>query len=186
MCPMLMVQGIDFDRHYGRCVIMFGIPFQYTLSRVLRARLEYLRTKFQISESDFLTFDALRQTAQCVGRVIRSKMDYGIMIFADQRFSRSDKRNKLPFWITQYLDKSSLNLSTDRYRSMSYRIISTIAFQFVMIMIVFVFNRFRSITVAREFLKKIAQPRSKVITRSNACHLCRLFEIAITSYFCVV
>lgn len=27
-----------------------------------------------------------RQAAQCVGRVIRSKADYGMMIFADKRF----------------------------------------------------------------------------------------------------
>lgn len=45
----------------------------------------YLRTHFQIKEGDFLTFDAMRQAAQCVGRVIRSKMDYGLMIFADSR-----------------------------------------------------------------------------------------------------
>ena len=109
-----VAEGIDFDRHFGRCVIIFGIPFQYTLSRVLRARLEYLRQQFQLSEADFLSFDALRQTAQCVGRVIRSKQDYGLMIFADQRFSRVDKRNKLPKWITAYMDKNNLNLSTDR------------------------------------------------------------------------
>ncbi|XP_019457087.1 PREDICTED: DNA repair helicase XPD, partial [Lupinus angustifolius] len=80
-----VAEGIDFDRHYGRLVIMFGVPFQYTLSRILLARLEYLRENFQIGASDFLTFDALRQAAQCVGRVIRSKADYGMMIFADKR-----------------------------------------------------------------------------------------------------
>lgn len=31
----------------------------------------------QIKESDYLAFDAVRQAAQCVGRVIRSKADYG-------------------------------------------------------------------------------------------------------------
>lgn len=35
---------------------------------------------FQIKESDFLAFDAVRQAAQCVGRVIRSKADYGMMV----------------------------------------------------------------------------------------------------------
>ena len=98
-----VAEGIDFDRHFGRCVVIFGIPFQYTLSRTLRCRLEYLRQHFQLSEADFLSFDALRQTAQCVGRVIRSKTDYGLMIFADQRFNRVDKRNKLPKWITQFM-----------------------------------------------------------------------------------
>jgi len=127
-----VAEGIDFDRHYGRAVIMFGIPFQYTLSRVLRARLTYLRERHQLSEADFLSFDALRQTSQCVGRVIRSKMDYGLMIFADARFQRSDKRSKLPAWITNYLDKTHLNLSTDR-----------------------------AVAIAKEFLKAMAQPRSK-------------------------
>ena len=124
-----VAEGIDFDRHYGRAVVCMGIPYQYTESRVLRARLEYLREEYkvgsqlhcalmtqlrfgmrwvqlvcvrqrssapatmplelltvalQIPENDFLTFDALRQTSQCVGRVIRSKMDYGLMIFADR------------------------------------------------------------------------------------------------------
>lgn len=63
---------------------MFGIPYVYTQSRILKARLEYLRENFQIRESDFLTFDAMRHAAQCVGRVIRGKTDYGIMVFADK------------------------------------------------------------------------------------------------------
>ncbi|KAK2999035.1 hypothetical protein RJ639_023090 [Escallonia herrerae] len=99
----------------ARLVIMFGVPFQYTLSRILLARLEYLRETFQIKEGDFLTFDALlyRQAAQCVGRVIRSKADYGMMIFADKRYSRHDKRSKLPGWILSHLRDAHLNLSTD-------------------------------------------------------------------------
>ena len=106
-------EGINFDRHYGRAVIMFGVPFQYTLSHILRARLEYLQTHYQIREQDFLNFDALRQASQCVGRVIRSKTDYGLMIFADSRYNRHDKRSKLPKWILQFLSDQFLNLSTD-------------------------------------------------------------------------
>ena len=128
-----VAEGVDFDRHYGRAVVLLGIPcgglesnpawdpvrragtepearvswaqigwdlgsrswaiscsylgrkspwcpyaivpitvvdtgwpslfgrFQYTLSRVLRARLEYLRDTCSINEADFLTFDAIRQ-----------------------------------------------------------------------------------------------------------------------------
>lgn len=33
LCRGKVAEGIDFDRHYGRLVIMYGIPFQYTLSR---------------------------------------------------------------------------------------------------------------------------------------------------------
>lgn len=59
------------------------------LTLVLQARLEYLRDHFQIRENDFLTFDAMRHAAQCVGRAIRGKTDYGLMIFADKVSSHS-------------------------------------------------------------------------------------------------
>jgi len=124
-----VAEGIDFDRHYGRCVIVLGVPFQYTESRVLRARLEFLRTNLQISEGDFLSFDAVRQAAQCIGRVIRSKTDYGIMVFADKRFNRADKKNKLPRWVIQFLDDAHCDLSVDM-----------------------------AVSIASAFLKQIAQP----------------------------
>ncbi|CAD6334665.1 unnamed protein product [Miscanthus lutarioriparius] len=100
-----VAEGIDFDWHYGRLVIMFGVPFQYTLSR---------------------------QAAQCVGRVIRSKADYGMMIFADKRYSRHNKRSKLPGWILSHLHDAHLNLSTDM-----------------------------ALHIAREFLRRMAQPYDK-------------------------
>lgn len=106
-------EGVDFDHHLGRAVLMFGIPYVYTQSRILRARLDYLRETFQIRENDFLTFDAMRHAAQCVGRAIRGKMDYGIMIFADKRFGRIDKRSKLPKWIQEHLSDHLCNLSTE-------------------------------------------------------------------------
>ena len=97
------LEGVDFDHHLGRAVLMFGIPYTFTQSKILKARLEYLRDQFQIRENDFLTFDAMRHAAQCVGRVLRGKTDYGIMIFADKRFARNDKKGKLPKWIQEHL-----------------------------------------------------------------------------------
>lgn len=127
-----VAEGVDFDRHYGRCVIMFGIPFQYTKSRVLQFRMAYLKESFQLQENEYLSFDALRQTSQCVGRVIRSKTDYGLIVFADERYKREDKRRKLPQWITQFMTPDTLNLSTDS-----------------------------AVTMARDFLKRMAQPRER-------------------------
>lgn len=54
----------------------------------------------------------MRQAAQCVGRVIRSKLDYGLMIFADSRYNRYDKRTKLPKWILDCMGTNHLDLST--------------------------------------------------------------------------
>lgn len=104
-------EGIDFDHQYGRTVLMIGIPFQYTESRILKARLEFLRENYQIRENDFLSFDAMRHAAQCLGRVLRGKDDYGVMVLADRRFAR--KKSQLPKWIAQGLSDADMNLSTD-------------------------------------------------------------------------
>ncbi|XP_075239150.1 general transcription and DNA repair factor IIH helicase subunit XPD-like [Convolutriloba macropyga] len=125
-------EGIDFTDHLGRCVIMFGIPYVYTQSRILKARLEFLRENFNIKESEFLTFDAMRHAAQCVGRALRGKTDYGIMIFADKRFTRADKRGKLPKWIQEHFKDSTVNLSIDE-----------------------------AVHLSKKFLREMAQPVSK-------------------------
>ncbi|KXJ30028.1 TFIIH basal transcription factor complex helicase XPD subunit [Exaiptasia diaphana] len=100
-------EGIDFDHHFGRAVIMFGIPYVYTQSRILKARLEYLRDQFNIRENDFLTFDAMRHAAQ--------------------RFSKIDKRGKLPKWIQEYLKDSLCNLSIDEGVQISKRFLRQMA-----------------------------------------------------------
>ncbi|XP_078592017.1 general transcription and DNA repair factor IIH helicase subunit XPD-like [Branchiostoma floridae x Branchiostoma japonicum] len=120
-------EGIDFEHHLGRAVVMFGIPYVYTQSRILKARLEYLRDQFQIRENDFLTFDAMRHAAQCVGRVLRGKTDYGVMVFADKRFARSDKRGKLPKWIQEYLSDGMCNLTTDEAVQVSKKFLRQMA-----------------------------------------------------------
>ena len=118
-------EGIDFDHHYGRTVICIGVPFQYTESRILKARLEFLRETYRIRENDFLSFDAMRHAAQCLGRVLRGKDDYGIMVLADRRFQK--KRGQLPKWIAQAMLESETSLSTDMAVSVAKRFLKTLA-----------------------------------------------------------
>jgi DNA excision repair protein ERCC-2 len=118
---------------------MFGIPYQYTESRILKARLEFLRDNHRIKENDYLTFDAMRHAAQCVGRVLRGKTDWGLMIFADKvrqlrrveanekRFALQNKRDKLPKWINQYITEAHSNLSTDMGTNLAKKFIRQIS-----------------------------------------------------------
>ena len=75
--------------------------------------MQYLEETYQIRGADFLSFDAMRQTSQCVGRVLRSKYDYGQMIFADKRYKRKEYFEKLPQWIRNQTDFVFRDLSTD-------------------------------------------------------------------------
>lgn len=118
-------EGIDFDHQYGRTVLCIGVPFQYTESRILKARLEFLRETYRIRENDFLSFDAMRHAAQCLGRVLRGKDDYGIMVLADRRFQK--KRTQLPKWINQALLDADSNLSTDMAVSSARRFLRGMA-----------------------------------------------------------
>jgi len=118
-------EGIDFDHHYGRTVLCIGVPFQYTESRILKARLEFLRETYRIRENDFLSFDAMRHAAQCLGRVLRGKDDYGIMVLADRRFQK--KRNQLPKWINQAMLESDTSLSTDMAVANAKKFLRTMA-----------------------------------------------------------
>ncbi|KAK3343951.1 hypothetical protein B0T25DRAFT_555689 [Lasiosphaeria hispida] len=118
-------EGIDFDHQYGRTVLCIGVPFQYTESRILKARLEFLRETYRIRENDFLSFDAMRHAAQCLGRVLRGKDDYGLMVLADRRFQK--KRVQLPKWINQALLDSDTNLSTDMAVSSARRFLKSMA-----------------------------------------------------------
>lgn len=45
--------------------------------------------------------------------MIRGKSDYGLVIFADKRYSKNDKRDKLPQWIRQFMRDGFLNLSSE-------------------------------------------------------------------------
>ena len=105
-------EGIDFDSHYGRCVVMVGVPFLPPEIRALNERKRWIEENLKITESEYVTFDAMRQSAQCIGRVLRNKADYGVMILADCRYSTADKIGKLPQWILQNLG-SNVNTSTD-------------------------------------------------------------------------
>lgn len=122
-------EGIDFDHHYGRTVICIGVPFQYTESRILKARLQFLREAYNIKENDFLSFDAMRHAAQCLGRVLRGKDDYGIMVLADKRFKK--KQNQLPKWIQQAIREGDMDLSTEAAAATAKRFLREIAQPFV-------------------------------------------------------
>ena len=118
-------EGIDFDHQYGRTVLCIGVPFQYTESRILKARLEFLRETYRIRENDFLSFDAMRHAAQCLGRVLRGKDDYGIMVLADRRFQK--KRTQLPKWISNAMMDADTNMSTDSAVSVAKKFLKTLA-----------------------------------------------------------
>lgn len=93
---------------------MMGFPVQNSLDPIVLERVKYMTANGRIKDkNEFFEFDTMRQCAQCVGRVMRRKSDYGLMIFADQRFRRPGKYNKLPNWIKKCLEESNIDLTIE-------------------------------------------------------------------------
>ncbi len=88
VCRGKLSEGIDFSDEAARCVIVFGIPYpNYQDPRVILKR-HYLDAKKQegITGQKWYQLEASRTINQAIGRVIRHKNDYGIIILADERF----------------------------------------------------------------------------------------------------
>jgi DNA excision repair protein ERCC-2 len=87
-------------------VLLFGLPVRNTTSMLVQTRAEGVHDKCGISKEEFMIFDAMRAASQCIGRVIRSKEDWGIVVLADRRYARKEVVSKLPGWIRQFLNTS--------------------------------------------------------------------------------
>ncbi|ORD96895.1 RAD15 [Hepatospora eriocheir] len=120
-------EGVDFEGCYGRAAVMLGVPFMHTESVRINERLKYLFDEYGIEEYDFLLFDAMRHAAQCLGRVIRNKNDYGLMILADHRFNAKDKKENLPKWIKERIEDGNIGLSIDMAVSIAKHFFRTMA-----------------------------------------------------------
>lgn len=82
-----------------------------------------------------------KSAAQCVGRALRGKTDYGIMCFADKRFARMDKRGKLPKWIQEHLLDSLCNLSIEEGVQLAKRFLKQMAQPFTRVSFKIIINR---------------------------------------------
>ncbi|KAG8347629.1 putative helicase [Trypanosoma vivax] len=106
VCRGKVSEGINFADNHGRCVLVAGIPFANYTDLFVRLKREYVssvaaqRPKVRgrtFTGDDWYINEAMRCVNQCVGRVIRHKDDYGVVVLADERFS--DKIDALSGWL---------------------------------------------------------------------------------------
>ncbi|KAG5499419.1 hypothetical protein JKF63_07982 [Porcisia hertigi] len=95
VCRGKISEGIDFADHHGRCVMVTGIPYANHTDLFVRLKREYITSVAlqrplvngrPFTGDDWYRNEAMRAVNQCVGRVIRHKGDYGVVLLADERF----------------------------------------------------------------------------------------------------
>ncbi|EGR32513.1 tfiih basal transcription factor complex helicase subunit, putative [Ichthyophthirius multifiliis] len=127
-----VAEGIDFNEQYGRCVIMLGFPVQNSNDPILLERVKYLTENFKVTKNEYIEFDAMRQCAQCLGRVMRGKNDYGLMIMAEKRFARSLVKKKLPEWIKKQIKDYNVDISSEVVSAIAVNFFKEMGQEFIM------------------------------------------------------
>jgi len=106
--------NIAFDNNCARCVIIFGIPIEYTRPREFLARTRYFKAKKQIQESEFVVYSAMKEVFKGLGKIIKKRDDACVVILADRRFLQTDKIAKFPEWLQKSLDPVNTGLPSDQ------------------------------------------------------------------------
>nr|CAJ2477240.1 unnamed protein product [Leishmania braziliensis] len=95
VCRGKVSEGIDFADNHGRCVFVTGIPYANHTDLFVRLKREYITLVAPqrplvhgrpFTGDDWYRCEAMRAVNQCLGRVIRHKDDYGVVLLADERF----------------------------------------------------------------------------------------------------
>ncbi|KAF2436023.1 putative DNA helicase [Tothia fuscella] len=114
-------EGINFSDRLGRAVIVIGLPFPNAHTAEWKAKMEYISQKASSSSGEngkprgeaagreaareFYENATMRAVNQAVGRAIRHKDDYAVILLVDRRYGGERIQKKLPGWIKGSLRK---------------------------------------------------------------------------------
>lgn len=84
-------EGINFSGDLCRCLVLVGIPFLPLMDNRVRRKKELIekRDGRETAEKWYLC-QTFKTVNQVIGRVIRSKEDFGSILLVDQRFARKE------------------------------------------------------------------------------------------------
>ncbi|CAD5216132.1 unnamed protein product [Bursaphelenchus okinawaensis] len=102
-------EGINFADDMCRCVAVCGLPYPNMMDIEVKLRSKHaVKEKLCSTENEYLLNQTLRVVSQCVGRAIRHKNDYSVMLFMDIRYNGQPK-DILPDWIKRNIRRSETN-----------------------------------------------------------------------------
>jgi Rad3-related DNA helicase len=115
VCRGKASEGIDFSNKYGRAVLITGLPYPPHQDAKVRLKMEFLddlakRVKstnpslIPLTGAEWYNQQSSRAVNQAVGRVLRSRYDYGAIILADERFAT--QKEQLSKWLRPHIKVS--------------------------------------------------------------------------------
>ncbi len=118
VCRGKVSEGIDFSDEYGRAVIVTGLPYPSAFDPKIKLKRELCDRKRQRqmegghtglnwgatpTGSEWYMVEATVAVNQAVGRAIRHRNDFGVVLLCDERFEGGGVRNKISKWLRPQL-----------------------------------------------------------------------------------
>ncbi|XP_044749872.1 ATP-dependent DNA helicase DDX11 isoform X2 [Coccinella septempunctata] len=101
-------EGLNFSDDLGRCVIVVGMPYANIKAADLKEKMNYLNEKEGTGAgNEFYENLCMKSVNQCIGRAVRHKNDYAVVLLIDERYNRTSTKNALPGWIKRSLQVSN-------------------------------------------------------------------------------
>ncbi len=99
VCGGKWSEGLDYSGNTLVGAFVYGLPL--TRWGNVQKRINTYYTQKYGKDGTFIayTLPAINKSVQSLGRVIRSKSDYGILVLADERYQLPANKRALPSWI---------------------------------------------------------------------------------------
>ncbi|CAG9326579.1 unnamed protein product [Blepharisma stoltei] len=89
-------EGINFNDDLGRCVIMVGLPYLNVNDLEVKEKMRFLDSKRgDFNGRKFYEMNCHKAINQSIGRAIRHRNDYAVILLVDQRHNMA----KRPLWM---------------------------------------------------------------------------------------
>jgi len=99
VCRGKVTEGMDLADNQCRGVIMAGIPFPAVQDKKVILKRDYLNGKNGGDGAKWYRQEAARAVNQTIGRTIRHRKDYGVILLCDERFRSYVGTSDLPKWL---------------------------------------------------------------------------------------
>jgi Fanconi anemia group J protein len=103
-------EGIDFSNENARAVLAVGIPYPNVKELQVQLKRQYQDTKSQIDRklvngTSWYQLQAFRALNQALGRCIRHREDYGVILLIDSRHRQGIHVRHLSKWIRPHVQE---------------------------------------------------------------------------------
>jgi chromosome transmission fidelity protein 1 len=96
-------EGINFSDESGRGVLVIGVPYPNIVESLALRERKSFSEKYSCS-SNYLEDLCMTSVNQTIGRVIRHKDDYAVIILLDSRYRNPKLKDRLATWMHPFIE----------------------------------------------------------------------------------